>query len=735
MNLRRKLLAFLKSQKKNAEYTELEYLESTGTQYIDTGFLSNQLYDKSLYIKMKTTGGTSSYAYNGAYHISGTGLTVQFGLLATSDTLCRTTLNHFDPSYLNVTNLQKSEYTEMMMTPNEYWVNGELKSTHEQTSVDKILETNNPFFIFGRSQYNAANSITPMIISEFWIKDANGKFVQHLIPVLDKDFVPCMYDKVSGRFLYNQGTGEFKWKLPNQLEYLELTGKQWIDTGIVPLRGDELTVTNVQCSKGSDFRTVFSAGVSTYQLILLVNNTSGTTGVDAYLKYFGSGGASNVKTNLNNPTDIKLDSKGDLYYNDVLVASNTPQGNVDTNLYLFKRANDTSFMIGKAGIFTIKRDGKFIRYLIPVFDENLNVCMYDLVEKKYYYNQGSDVFKGYFEDGSRLVAYLESVDEQYIDTLLLVTDKTGAFIDAEWVYENTAFSTLSGSYQSFMVFAIVPASRKICYSYNSNSTGTTTYPLKDGTFVPSNEQSGVDPSLFITENGRFKVGLNYLDSGKWTYETVSESYENDLIATVKNDSTITLFGRRYNAAPQESNSYLWKGKIYSANFTEGDKIVRRFVPVVKSDNTACMLDLIYNQYFVNKGKGSFTYGTVANLFNPTNPSYVAGYVSTNNNGNITASTLTDTFYIPCKPNTTYLITRSSVKESNQVWRAATVSETPYVNMLCPNYVGGLNNDLTLTITSRDNDRYLMFSEGRTMATDDLTKFTVVELGSGSFSYG
>ena len=309
---------------------QLECLESTGTQYIDTGFLSKDLYDKSLYIKMKTTGGTSSYAYNGAYHISGTGLTIQFGLLTTSDTLCRTTMNHFDPSYLNVTDLQKSEYTEMMMTPTEYWVNGEFKANHEQTSVDQILETNNKFLLFGRSQYNQSNSITPMMISEFWIKDANGKFVQ---------------------------------------------------------------------------------------------------------------------------------------------------------------------------------------YLVPVFDENRVACMYDLVSKKYFLN------------------------------------------------ENTT----------------------------SNFT----------------------PILFNT-----------------------------------------------------------------------------------------------------------------GLFDPQNINFIPGYVSTNNSGNITDSTLTDTYYIPCEPNTSYIISRTHVKQSGQVWRAATVSESPYTGMLCPNYVGGLTEDLTLTITSGENDKYLMFSEGMTKSTDDLSKFSV-----------
>lgn len=496
---------------------QLEYLESTGTQYIDTGFLSNQLYDKSLYIKMKTTGDTSSYAYNGAFHISGTGLTIQFGLLATSDTLCRTTANHFDPSYLNVTNLQKSEYTELMMTPTEYWVNGEFKANHEQTSVDKILETNNKFLIFGRSQYDNANSIAPMIISSFWIKDKDGKFVQYLIPVYDKTLTPCMYDLVSKKYFYNQGTGQFKGYFEDGsqvVSYLSATNTQWIDTGIIPLMGDEIELKSVQCKKKSSYQTIFSAGTGDYQTILLVGD-GGTTRT-AFYKYFATGGAQNIEEpfNLNNPTTIRVDDEGSIYYNDIFVVQSPPVQEIDSSMRLFYRANNSSFMTGKIGAVSVKRDGEFIIDLIPV---------------------------------------------------------------------------------------------------------------------------------------------------------------------------------------------------------------------VKSDNTVCMYDLVTKKYFENKGTGSFTYGTQVNLFDPTKPSYVAGYISTNNNGNITSSTLTDAFYIPCKPNTTYLVKRTSYKEANQVWRVATTPTVPTVDMSLPHYVGGLINDLYLVIKSRDVDKYLIFSEGKTLHTDDLSKFTVLEI--------
>ena len=39
----------------------------------------------------------------------------------------------------------------------------------------------------------------------------NGVLVRDIIPVLDGNNVPCMYDRVTNTFYYNQGSGSFSW--------------------------------------------------------------------------------------------------------------------------------------------------------------------------------------------------------------------------------------------------------------------------------------------------------------------------------------------------------------------------------------------------------------------------------------------------------------------------------------------------------------------------------------------
>lgn len=52
-------------------------------------------------------------------------------------------------------------------------------------------------------------SCATMRLYEYSLTDSNGNYTQHLIPIRDQQGVPCMYDTVSKKFHYNRGTGQF----------------------------------------------------------------------------------------------------------------------------------------------------------------------------------------------------------------------------------------------------------------------------------------------------------------------------------------------------------------------------------------------------------------------------------------------------------------------------------------------------------------------------------------------
>ena len=727
MSLRRKLLAFLHNRKKTAEYTELAYLESTGTQWIDTGleFQPIKAVIRLCFNGEKATRQAMGFSsYNTTYFAKSSGGTFEVG----GGITLNTTVNPY-------------EWQEVEFTHNGIINPGICKLTVDGKTITRqaiILSQPSNFWLFNIPGYGTTLACHCKISSAKFY-NANDELIADLIPVLDKDLVPCMYDKVSGTYLPNAGTGEFNWKLPNQLEYLESDGNQYLLTDYYPNQNTAVEVDYFP-NPSSVFNCIYGtqSSVNTNRFYALISSINYKLQISSINRnaYYGLDGVGGLMYNGQGFTtsQIRVVLTVDNY--NKLIRTVTDDGTVNYDmttvdglgkvdcvypLVIFNCGtagvvNQTNGYKGRIYSFKIWESDKLLHYLIPVFDENLNVCMYDLVSKTYLYNQGSGTFKGYFADGSQLVAYLESTGVEYIDAGVECTS------DLKVKFKGSCSTVVNAACCGGIDLTNNPIYFRHHWSpHTASITAGGHYSLNYWCQKNSAFDASVNPPYTLGDIVEVMVdGYN----GLATVNGVDYSFEplEDGLTTGKNYG---VFARIANTGAIQSRPCKFcYFKIYKK-----DELVRHLLPVVDSNNVACMYDLISKQYFVNQSSGSFTYGTVANLFNPSNPSYVAGYVSTNYGGNITASTLTDTFYIPCKPNTTYGVMRSSVKVSGQVWRAATVSETPYTGMLCPNYVGGLIDDLTLTITSGENDKYLMFSEGRTMATDDLTKFTVVEVES------
>ena len=180
---------------------------------------------------------------------------------------------------------------------------------------------------------------------------------------------------------------EAKANIPSEyteVEYIESTGTQYIDTNYTPVQGDDLEFKNVTINTFNG--ALFSAGTESYQLILL------GLGSVCYYKYFQTGNAAASSFSTITNGNIKV-LNGNLYINNVLKAQADYGGAVNTTLNIFQRANNTSNLIGKIGEIIISNNGIIKRDFIPCYRNSDNVAgLYDLVNNVFYTNQGTGNF-------------------------------------------------------------------------------------------------------------------------------------------------------------------------------------------------------------------------------------------------------------------------------------------------------------------------------------------------------
>ena len=219
---------------------EVEYLESTGTQWIDTGVVANGEFDADYTISTPSSfrnfivGGarsTTQHLNFGQYEPNGTFIMAYLGSYWTA-------LSTIAP---NTTYTARIHYASGSQTAT---VNGTAARSQSYSGTESLNLNIHPF---KRNFYNASDTILPMTgkMHSFKIWQ-NGTLVRDYIPVR-VGTTGAMYDRrgVGGMnpdgtarndgMYYNRGTGDFQYGLDVvPVEYIESTGTQWIDTGVVP---------------------------------------------------------------------------------------------------------------------------------------------------------------------------------------------------------------------------------------------------------------------------------------------------------------------------------------------------------------------------------------------------------------------------------------------------------------------------------------------------------------------
>ena len=181
-------------------FTKVEYIQSTGTQYIDTGYFISDLTNKySVHLRMTVDGGTAQGTSSNNWGYMG----INGGLILT-----------YTPNGLGLANegvpVTENKIFDVTMTRNSNASrvliidDTTINMTNQGTSVP-----DRPFGIFRLSPFSTEFNRIYGKIYEFQ-GYVNDILVKNLIPCRrNSDSVLGMYDTISGTFLTNAGTGTF----------------------------------------------------------------------------------------------------------------------------------------------------------------------------------------------------------------------------------------------------------------------------------------------------------------------------------------------------------------------------------------------------------------------------------------------------------------------------------------------------------------------------------------------
>ncbi len=182
-------------------YTPVEYIKSSGAQYIDTGTNPDaSSYRVAMKFMYHTEHNSTSLFGNHSsvpYSMSVYGSRPQFYVGSGSGGIDCGPQTELNTDYeLDVT-VSGGKITAI-------W-NGETYSA----DYSGTLYTDLPVFIFGTNNNGSLNESGNGYILYYWKMYNNGVLVRDYIPVKDPSGVACLYDKVSKSFYRNAGTGEF----------------------------------------------------------------------------------------------------------------------------------------------------------------------------------------------------------------------------------------------------------------------------------------------------------------------------------------------------------------------------------------------------------------------------------------------------------------------------------------------------------------------------------------------
>ncbi len=641
-------LAVLGSSRGDTPDAFLDYVESSGSQYIDTGVTgktgtrmvaemewvetpSSQstfcgAYDGSTYVVTPYTSAGSShqvgYAKNSQYQVGGSGKPnpdIRFRV--------ETTLEAGSQSF-NVRALDGSGYNATR--------------TYNDAA---IVDLGYPLYIFARNDAGTANQYSSARIFSLmlWQKDGNGdwQLVRHFLPCRS-DGRAALYDKVDGTIYFPQGgelvAGPVLPRPADLVEWVQSDGadgdrRLFIDTGIPAKAGTGMTAEMKWPEKPSS-ASVFCGAMSDGGKFFTLYTSAGThqMGYDTWSAAQINGGGNAVKPGIRYLVASHL-AAADQYLNvraldgsgyDGTRTYNTAATN-DTaqTLYLFAR-NDagTPNQLAKVRLYSLVLTNELglVRDFRPCVADNGRAGLYDRVSERVFFPQAAVAdATAEFDLGTEVGAvtnrpattkwplqrpeWIEANGtNDYVDLGIIGHDGMRMAAEVEWNVLPAA-ATFCGSATNsssglFTFYRVTTDFHRIGY-YNGSSTlgGANCAPV-----------AGVRYRAEISlANGEQVITVAKNENGTWVpvgngSRTVNLSFP---AGHADLGIPLYLFARNLNGVADE----FAPARLYSFKLWQGGRLVRDLCPAFDpADNAPALFDKVSERYFRDDGGYRLTAG-------------------------------------------------------------------------------------------------------------------------------
>ena len=409
-----------------------------------------------------------------------------------------------------------------------------------------------------------------MNVYGFTIYD-NGVLIQDLRPCIDPKGTVCMYDMVTKKYFYNQGTGTLTaGNVVKFVDYIHTDGNSYIDTGIALGINHKVSVKVKTPSSSSSAIQLFgnysdSAGYFTCNV---------ANSIGAISRFDGATYTGDISRSDGNFHTYSLDKNGILIDSDAILNWNkTPTDfQQSDSFYLFRARGSSSVTPNGTQISEEKvwENDTLVQHLKPCVVAG-KACFYDMVTGKVFTNAGTGTLKA----SGRFVESILFDGASWIDTGI---NKQSCTIECTVKLESTDYRQfLCGWSHIGGYYIAIDTSNRFELGSSAIVTGS------NATELSNVVAEHTETEMMLTVNGNY---------AKRTKQVQTEPDKNYWLGNINSTS--------YSAPI--------KGQVRGHKFTSPDGvIIQDLRPYVDENGTACFKDVVTGKLFYNQGTGTLGY--------------------------------------------------------------------------------------------------------------------------------